>query len=154
MSFFNAYLTPKQMKLWRLRFDGHNQSEISKIKGVTRQTINKTFSVIDSKVTKALLEGAQFNKIEIKRLDRERGFLIGRSQRFGLDAFITFSDVNGLHIWYKGEGNCSECEIVDSCREKLIKEANVRGIKIPENSGEVPSRIADVLFTKIMEEAI
>ncbi|UCD40166.1 MAG: hypothetical protein JSV87_01055 [Candidatus Bathyarchaeota archaeon] len=153
MTFFNAYLTPKQRNLWRLRFNGHNQSEISRITGVTRQTINKSFGVIDSKITKALLEGAQFNRIEIKRLDMEKGFLLGRSIEFRLDALITYSDVNGLQIWYKGEGNCSQCETVDSCREKLIKEANVRGISIPENSEkEIPSYLADILFEKIMEE--
>jgi len=154
MAFFNAYLTPKQMNLWRLRFDGHTQSEISRITGVTRQTINKAFGVINSKVTNALLEGAKFNRIEINRLDMERGYLLGRSLEFGLEALITFSDENGLQIWYKGEGNCSQCETVDGCREKLIKEAKIRGIPIPEDSEkEIPSYIADILFEKIMEEA-
>lgn len=155
MTFFNAYLTPKQRNLWRLRFNGHNQAEISRMTGVTRQTINKSFGVIDSKVTRALLDGAQFNRIEINRLDMEKGFLLGRSLEFGLDALITFSDENGLQIWYKGEGNCSQCETVDSCREKLIKEANVRGIHVPESTEkENPSQIADILFEKITEEAV
>lgn len=154
MAFFDAYLTPRQMNLWRLRFDGHSQSEISRKTGVTRQTINKAFGVINSKVTKALLEGAKFNRIEISRLDMERGYLLGRSMEFGLDALITFSDENGLQTWYKGEGNCSQCETVDSCREKLLLEARVRGIPIPDDSEkEIPSHIAEILFEKIMEEA-
>jgi hypothetical protein len=153
MAFFNAYLTPKQMNLWRLRFDGHSQSEISRKTGVTRQTINKAFGVINSKVTKALLEGAKFNRIEISHLDMERGFLLGRSMKFGLDAIITFSDENGLQTWYKGEGNCSNCETIESCRKSLIKEAEIRHINIPLNSEiEQPSQIADILFEKIMEE--
>ncbi len=153
MAFFEAYLTPRQMNLWRLRFDGHSQSEISRKTGVTRQTVNKAFGVINSKVTKALLEGAKFNRIEISHLDMERGFLLGRSMKFGLDALITFSDENGLQTWYKGEGNCSKCETVDSCRKSLIKEAEIRHIPIPLNSEiEHPSQIADILFEKIMEE--
>ena len=153
MAFFNAYLTPKQMNLWRLRLDGHTQSEISRKTGVTRQTINKAFGVINSKVTKALLEGAKFNRIEISSLDMERGYLLGRSMKFGLDALITFSDENGLQTWYKGEGNCSKCETVESCRKSLIKEAEIRHIPIPLNSEiEHPSQIADILFDKIMED--
>ncbi len=151
MTFFNAYLTPKQMNLWRLRFDGHSQSEISRKTGVTRQTINKAFGAINTKVTKALLEGAKFNRIEITRLEMEKGYLLGRSKQFGLDALITFSDENGLQIWYKGEGNCSTCTSSASCKEALIKEAEIRGIQIPLNpDNEVPSRIADILFEKIV----
>jgi transcriptional regulator len=152
MSFFNAYLTPKQKNLWRLRFDGHSQSEISRKTGVTRQTINKAFGVIDTKVTKALLEGAKFNKIEISSLNMERGYLLGHSMEFGLEALMTFSDENGLQIWYKGEGNCSKCENIESCRKNLVKEAEIRGIQIPLNpENEVPSRIADILFEEIMK---
>ena len=153
MAFFNVYLTPKQMNLWRLRFDGHTQSEISRKTGVTRQTINKAFGVINSKVTKALLEGAKFNRIEINRLDMERGYLLGRSLEFGLETLITFSDENGLQIWYRGEGNCSKCETVESCRESLIKEAKIRGISFSIHlENEFPSYIADLLFDKIMED--
>ena len=144
MSFFNAYLTPKQKNLWRLRFDGHSQSEISRKTGVTRQTINKAFGAIDTKVTKALLEGAKFNKIEISNLDMERGYLLGRSMEFGLEALMTFSDENGLQIWYKGEGNCSKCETIESCRKSLVKEAEIRGIQIPLNpENEVLSTALD-----------
>ena len=152
MSFRFCYLTPKQRSFWRLRFDGFTQAEISRKMDVTRQTVNKAFSVIDSKVAKALLEAAQLNRVEISRLDMERGFLLGRSNVFGLDALITFSDENGVQIWYRGEGDCSECRAVDSCREKLLIEAKVRGINTPEEQGTMrPTRIADLLFEKIME---
>jgi transcriptional regulator len=152
MSFQFCYLTPKQRSFWRLRFDGFTQAEISRKMGVTRQTVNKAFGVIDSKVAKALLEAAQLNKVEISRLDMERGFLLGRSHVFGLDTLVTFSDENGVQIWYRGEGRCSECEAVDSCREKLLIEAKVRGIE-PLDCSEyiIPTKLADLLFKKIME---
>jgi hypothetical protein len=140
MAFINAYLTPKQLNL-------------SRKTGVTRQTVNKAFGAIDTKVTKALLEGAKFNRIEISRLNMDKGFLLGRSMKFGLDALITFSDENGLQTWYKGEGNCSKCETVESCRKSLIKESEIRQITLPRNSEiEHPSQIADILFEKIMED--
>jgi hypothetical protein len=120
--------------------------------GVTRQTVNKAFNVIDSKVAKALLEAAQINKVEIGKLDMEKGFLLGRSKVFGLDTLVTFSDENGIQIWYRGEGRCLECEAVESCREKLLIEAKVRGVD-PQDYSEViiPTKLADLLFEKIME---
>ena len=152
MSFQLGYLTPKQRRFWRLRFDGLTQAEISRKEGVTRQTVNKAFSVIDSKVARALLEAAQLNRVDIRRLDMEKGFLLGRSHVMGLETLITFSDENGIQVWYRGEGRCSECELTDSCREKLVREASVRGINLPEESETMsPSKLAEILFKKVME---
>jgi len=153
MSFQFGYLTPKQRRFWRLRFDGLTQAEISRKMGVTRQTVNKTINVIDSKVSKALLEAAQLNRIEISRVDPEKGFLLGRSPSLAMATLITFSDKNGIQIWYKGEGRCPECEWRDSCKKKLLTEAKVRDILLPKNSENMqPSKLADLLFKKIMEE--
>lgn len=152
MSLHHGYLTPKQRSFWRLRFDGLTQADISRKVGVTRQTVNKAFSVIDSKVTKALLEAAQLNRVEISRLDMERGFLLGRSHVLMRETLITFSDEAGINLWYRGEGRCSECEMVDDCREKLLIEAKVRGINLQEGfENAEPTQIADILFEKIME---
>jgi len=152
MGFQFGYLTPKQKRFWRLRFNGLTQAEISREMVVSRQTVNKTLNVIDSKVTKALLEAAQLNRLTISRVDMEKGFLLGRSPTLGMDTLITFSDMNGIQIWYKGEGGCSECEWLDSCKEKLLTEAKVRDILLPKNSEDMePSKLADLLFKKIME---
>lgn len=153
MGFQVGYLTPRQMGLWRKRFDGYTQAEISREENVTRQSVSKAFNVIDSKVSKSLLEAAQLNRIEISKVNRERGFLLGRSPALGMDALITFSDVNGLQLWFRGEGNCSECDLADQCKATLIREAKFRGIELPENFDEVqPTLIADMLFEVIMRD--
>jgi hypothetical protein len=119
---------------------------------VTRQTVNKTFNAIDSRVSKALLEAAQINRIETSRLDHEKGYLLGRSPSLGMDVLITFSERNGIQVWYKGEGGCSDCTGRDSCKQKLLIEAEDRGIQLPENVEEKePSELADILFKKIVE---
>ena len=121
--------------------------------GVTRQTVNKALNAIDSKVSKALLEAAQLNRIEISRVNPEKGFLLGRSSNLAMVTLITFSDKNGIQIWYKGEGRCLECERLDSCRETLLTEAKVRGILLPKNTKTLqPSKLADLLFKKIMKD--
>lgn len=153
MTFQFGYLTPKQRRFWRLRFDGLSQAEISRKMGITRQTVNKTINAIDSKVSKALLEAAQLNRIEISRVDPEKGFLLGRSSTLAMVTLITFSDKNGIQIWYKGEGRCPECEWRDSCKEKLLTEAKARNIPLPKNAENMqPSKLADLLFKKIMED--
>ena len=153
MSLRFGYLTPRQRKYWGLRFGGLTQAEISRKMGVGRQTVNKTFNAIDSSVSRALLEAAQINRIEISQVNHEKGFLLGRSASIGMEALITFSERNGIQVWYRGEGNCSECTWLSSCRQKLTIEAEERGIQLPEETEDVePSRLAEALFKKIMEE--
>jgi hypothetical protein len=120
---------------------------------VTRQTVNKTFNAIDSSVSRALLEAAQINRVQTSRLDTERGFLLGRSPSLGMDVLVTFSDRNGILVWYRGEGGCAECSWRSSCRQKLLMEAEDRGIQLPEDAEDrEPSKLAEILFKKIMEE--
>ncbi len=129
------------------------QAEISREMDVTRQTVNKTFNAIDSGVSRALLEAAQVNRVEISRLDPERGFLLGRSPSLGMDVLVTFSDRNGILVWYRGEGGCSECSWLSSCKKKLLMEAEDRGIPLPEAAEDMePSQLAETLFNKLMEE--
>ena len=153
MSFRFGYLTPKQRKYWGLRRSGLTQADISRKMDVTRQTVNKTFNAIDSRVSKALLEAAQINRIETTRLDQERGYLLGRSPSLRMGVLITFSERNGIQIWYKEEGSCSECTGRDSCKQKLLIEAEDRGIQLPEKAEDKePSELADIIFKKILEE--
>jgi transcriptional regulator with XRE-family HTH domain len=153
MGFRFGYLTTKQRKYWGLRRRGLTQADISRKMEVTRQTVNKTFNAIDSRVSKALLEAAQINRIEITRLDPELGYLIGRSPSLALEVLITFSERNGIQVWYKGESDCSECAGRNSCMQKLRIEAEDRGIKLPEKAEDKePSELADILFKKILEE--
>ena len=153
MGFRFGYLTPLQRKYWGLRRSGLTEADISREMDVTRQTVNKTFNVIDSRVSRALLEAAQVNKLEISRVDPEQGFLLGRSPSLGIDVLVTFSDRNGVLVWYRGEGGCSECSWSRSCKQKLLIEAEDRGIPLPGKVEEMePSKMADALFKKIMEE--
>jgi transcriptional regulator with XRE-family HTH domain len=136
-----------------MRLNGLTQADISRKMDVTRQTVNKAFNAIDSRVSKALLEAAQVNRIEISRLNPEKGFLLGRSPSLGFNVLITFSERNGIQIWYQGESDCAECKVRESCKKKLIIEAEDRGIQLPEKAEEKePSELADILFKKIVED--
>ena len=153
MSFRFGYLTPLQRKYWSLRRSGLTQADISREMDVTRQTVNKAFNAIDSRISKALLEAAQVNKVQINQVDPIKGFLLGRSPSLGIDVLVTFSERNGILVWYRGEGDCSECSWLSSCKRKLVMEAEDRGIPLPEDAEDTePSKLSEILFKKIMEE--
>lgn len=153
MSFQFGYLTPKQRKFWGLRRRGLTEAQIFREMAVTRQTMNKTFNVIDSKVSRALLEAAEINRVEVRRVNSEGGFLLGFSPMFGMEVLVTFSERNGIQVWYRGEGGCSQCSWLRSCRQKLLTEADERGIPLPKNVEALePSKLSEILFKRITEE--
>jgi transcriptional regulator with XRE-family HTH domain len=147
-----GYLTSKQLSFWTLRRRGLTQAEVSRRIGVTPQTTNKTFNAIDAKISRALTDAAQLNRLDIRRIDLRNGFLLGYSPTWRTDALVTFSEANGIQVWYKGEGDCSDCTKLESCRQMLVRESEERGISLPRDRGRInPSHLADNLFKTIME---
>ena len=119
---------------------------------MTPQTVNKAFNSIDAKISKALSEAANMNRLEVRRMDTKQGYLLGYSFALNKEALVTFSSRNGVQVWYRGEGGCENCGWQRSCREVLLGEAAERRIKLPERSREMePSQLADYLFEKILE---
>jgi len=147
-----GYLTPKQLTFWSLRRQGLTQAEVSRKVGVTPQTTNKTLNAIDAKIYRALTDAAELHRLDIRRMDLEKGFLLGYSSTWKTEALVTFSAANGVQVWYKGEGDCDECTKLESCRQTLIKESEERGIPLPREKAKVsPSQLADNIFKTILE---
>lgn len=114
--------------------------------------MNKAFNSIDAKISKALSEAANVNRLEIRRIDTKQGYLLGYSFALNKETLVTFSSRNGVQVWYRGEGSCESCSWQRSCREVLLDEAEERGIRLPKGSEEIqPSRLADYLFDRILE---
>jgi transcriptional regulator len=150
MGLSTGYLTPKQRLIWGLKSSGLQEANIARKLGITRQTVHKTIDLANTRVCEALKEAADLNRIEIKTLNAEKGFLSGYSLHFKTQAFVTFSAKNGIQVWYNHEGQCSECQRLQTCREMLIAEATERNFLITEDIDKiVPSKLADVLFSRI-----
>lgn len=153
MSLSTAYLTSKQRMIWGLKSKGQQEASIAKELKVTRQTVHKALNTANQRVTDALNEAAKLNKIEIQTINTARGFLAGYSPHFKTEAFVTFSAKNGIQVWYKHECHCQTCKRLQTCREMLVSEATARNYLLTEEINQIsPSKLAEVLFTKISGE--
>jgi transcriptional regulator len=153
MALSAGYLTSKQLKIWDLKRRGFLEAGIARELDISRQTVHKAADVADSKVSQALMETAELNKIKVRAVDSAIGILSGFSSEFKTPVIITFSARNGVQVWYKHEGDCKNCGHLENCRKTLLAEIGERNIQPPENLGSIsPSKIAELLFQKITGE--
>jgi hypothetical protein len=146
-----AYLTSRQLSIWRLRRDGLRQFIIAKRLRVTRQAIHNAIGVIDSKVSKALTDAARANKAKVQHVDPVKGILLGYSPEVKDQIIITFSVKNGIQTWYRHTGQCADCDLEEECRKMLLEEAEERSVTLSEeDKGEPPAKLAHKVFSKVI----
>lgn len=120
---------------------------------MTRQTVHKALNIANAKVQESLEEIAKINKIKIQTVNPATGVLTGYSTHFKTEAIVTFSAKSGIQVWYRHEGDCQNCDQLQTCRETLLNEAKERNILTPENPDTIlPSDFAKSLFSKITGE--
>jgi hypothetical protein len=153
MALSNGYLTSKQLKIWDLKRRGLFEAGIARELKISRQTVHKAADVAESKVAQALMETARLNKIKVNAVDPATGLLSGFSSEFKTPAIITFSTRNGVQVWYKHEGDCTNCDNLDNCKKMLLAEIEERNIQ-PSKSLESmpPTRISEFLIQRLIEE--
>jgi len=140
-------LNERQFEFWRMRRDGMAGAEIAKSFSISRQSVSKALQGMDSKVSRVLLEMARSNRIEVTKVNFERGVLFGRSVQLNADAIIFVSARHGVQVWYRHEGDCDRCSRFNECMELLEDYAREIGIAF-EGSGN-PAEMADELFRKL-----
>ena len=146
-----AYLTSRQLNIWRLRKDGSPQFRIAERLGVSRQAVHNVVGVIDRKVSRALKDAAHVNKIEIRYLDPVKGILIGYSHEVKDQAIISFSVKHGVQTWYRHNGQCVDCSLRSDCQKMLLEEAEERSINLTEEEKrEPPAKLAQKIFSKVV----
>jgi hypothetical protein len=148
-----GYLTLTQKTIWDLKSTGLNESGIARKLGVTRQTVHKSLDIANTKILESLKETAKINNLKIEHVDPFAGVLVGYSVHFKTKALITFSAKNGLRTWYKHEGDCKNCEQLQTCKQALLAEAKERNLQLPDNTESMlPTEFAEKLFAKILGE--
>jgi hypothetical protein len=150
MAFTTAYLTPRQLSIWGLRRVGKSQAEIGRELGVQRQGINEVLKKIDSKLSHALLEAAQTNKLDIHRIDTLHGILEAYSQAYSVPVIVSFTKNNGVQVWYLYEGKCRDCPRSRACLNMLWAEAIERNISLSaEDLQLTPTQLGRKIFSTL-----
>jgi len=137
----------KQFGFWKMRRTGMPNISIANELGITRQGVSQALRVIDEKIEASMREMAQANKIQIGKIDVEKGVLFGRSVPFRTAAFIFVSEKHGLQVWYEHEGDCGSCDEYTKCVGVIQDFAAELGIRITKTSA--PTKMAEELLEKI-----
>ena len=143
-------MNDKQFGFWKMRRSGMSNISIANLLSITRQGVSQALRQMDEKIDSSLREMAQANRIQIEKIDVERGVLIGRSIPFQTGAFIFVSEKHGMQVWYEHDGDCGSCNEYTKCIEFIWDFAVEMGIKIEKTQD--PTKMAEELLAKIRED--
>ena len=151
----NAFLTNRQLEIWRHLTRKITKAEIGRRLGITRQAVFYAEEAIIPKVEDALTHIAHANMLDIKYLDATKGVLLGYSPSTRNMVIVTFSAVNGVQTWHYENPDCGLCEWVDRCKNRLIEEAAERDVELSDEvRGLPPSKLALHIFSQIIPELV
>jgi hypothetical protein len=147
----SAYLTDRQLEIWRLRIIGLSKAEIGRSLGITRQAVYDAEGIMLDKVEQALMHTAESNMVEAQYVDASMGVLLGYCPATKNKVIVTFSARNGVQTWHYQQPNCSKCTWSERCKERLISEAEERGVMITAEDNKLPpSELAHLIFSTII----
>ena len=146
-----AYLTDRQLEIWRLRFKGLSKAEVGRRLGITRQAIYDAEKYTLEKVESALRHVAEASRIEIHYLDPLKGVLLGLDPSTSNRVIVTFSARNGVQTWHYEQPDCGSCIWVERCKKRLLDEAEERNVGLSSEEIELPpSKLAHAIFSRII----
>ena len=151
----NAFLTNRQLEIWRHLSKKTTKAEIGRNLGITRQAVHYAEEAIIPKVDQALTQVAHANMLDIKYIDATKGVLLGYSPSTKNKVIVTFSAVNGVQTWHYEHPDCGLCEWVDRCKKRLIEEASERDVELSDEVRDFPpSKLALHIFSQIVPELV
>ena len=143
-------LNEKQFGFWKMRRSGMSNVSIANHIGITRQGVSQALLAMNEKIEASLREMAQANRIQIEKIDVEKGVLFGRSIPFQTNAYILVSEKHGMQVWYEHDGDCISCKEFTKCIEFIWDFAAELGIKLEKTQD--PTKMAEELLAKIRED--
>ena len=147
----NAYLTDRQLEIWRLLFRGLSKAEVGRRLGITRQGVYDAEKQMLQKVESALNHVAQVSRLDVDYLDPRKGILHGYHPSTRNRVIVTFSARNGVQTWHYEQPDCELCTWKENCKQRLLDEAEERDIRLSaEESKLPPSKLAHAIFSKVV----
>jgi transcriptional regulator len=141
----------KQFGFWKMRRNGMSNVSIANELGITRQNVSQALLAMNEKIEDSLREMAQANRIQVEKIDVEKGVLSGRSIPFQTNAYIFVSEKHGMQVWYDHDGDCISCNEFTKCIEFIWDFAAELGIKLEKTQD--PTKMAEELLAKIRESS-
>jgi transcriptional regulator len=149
MTLPQAYLTDRQLEIWKLRFKGLKQAEVGRRLGITRQGVYDAEKQMLFKVESALKHVAQVNRLDVDTIEPSKGILHGYHPATKNRVIVTFSATNGVQTWHYEDPDCDVCQWKDNCKQRLLDEADERDIHLSEIERDLPaSKLAHTIFSK------
>ena len=146
-----AYLTERQLEIWRLRFKGLSKAEVGRRLGITRQAVYDAEKYTLERVESALRHVADASMIEVHYLDPSKGVLLGFDPSTSNRVIVTFSARNGVQTWHYENPDYFECRWVEQCRRRLMEESEERNVSLSdEDKGLPPSKLAHIIFSRVI----
>jgi len=142
-------MNDKQFRFWKMRRSGMSNISIANHIGITRQGVSQALLAMNEKIESSLREMARANRIQVEKIDVEKGVLSGKSIPFQTNAYIFVSEKHGLQVWYEHEGDCASCDEFAQCIEFIWDLAAELGIKLKKTRD--PTKMAEELLAKIRE---
>ena len=141
----------KQFGFWKMRRSGMSNVSIANQIGITRQGVSQALLAMDEKIESSLREMARANRIQVEKINVNKGVLFGRSIPFQTNAYIFVSEKHGMQVWYEHDGDCISCDEFTKCIEFIWDLAAELGIKLEKTQD--PTKMAEELLEKIREES-
>jgi transcriptional regulator len=145
-------MNEKQFGFWKMRRSGMSNVSIANELGITRQGVSQALLAMNEKIEASLREMARANRIQVEKIDVERGILFGRSIPFQTHAYVFVSEKHGMQVWYEHEGDCISCREFTKCIEFIWDFAAELGIKLEKTAD--PTKMAEELLAKIRGSAV
>jgi hypothetical protein len=147
-------LSQKQKTVWSLVSKGFSISEIADRLSTTRQYVNQTKLMAESKLSTTLLEVARVNDLQVTRLYAKEAILLGYHPALKRKVIVTYTTNHGIKVWYWHENpeEVTDEEFLKQTKEYLLDIAKERGIQIQDAEKLHPAKLAHTLFCKLIPE--
>ena len=151
---FASPLSQKQKIVWSLTSKGLSVADVADRLKTSRQYVNQTRQTAEAKLSKALMEAARVNDLQVTRLYPKEAVLLGYHPVLKRKAIVTYTTSHGMKVWYwqdKPEEVTDE-DFLKQTREYLIEVARERGMEIGEAAMIHPGRLAHIIFSELIPE--
>jgi hypothetical protein len=152
---FASPLSQKQKIVWSLTSKGLSVATVAAKLKTSRQYVNQTRQTAEAKLSKALMEAARVNDLQVSQLHPREALLIGYHPVLKRKAVVTYTTSHGIKVWYWHNNPEEETDqdFLKQTREYLLDLAKERSLEIEGAATLHPAKLARLVFRKLAPEA-